>query len=196
MHVTDVAIPVLRMVGLSCSLLSLCGAAASRPDRRDRQSRRGPRGDRRHAIDVVQARHMYERWLILAVLTFVRIAVGFQFQSVSAVSHLLVERFHLGYAALGPLIGLYPLPGIAVALPGGVLAQRYGDKRIVCVGLVGMILGGALMALAGDLSQLLAGRVLSGAGAVLLNVVVSKMVTDWFEGRKAAFALGILVTSW
>src|SRR5580704_12330393 len=57
-------------------------------------------------------RHMYERWLILAVLTFARIAMGFQFQSVSAAAHLLVETFHTGYTALGMLIGLYVLPGI------------------------------------------------------------------------------------
>jgi MFS family permease len=147
-------------------------------------------------MDMVEVRHMYERWLILAVLTFARIAVGFQFQSVSAVSHLLIERFHVGYTVLGTLIGLYLLPGIALALPGGVLAQRYGDKRIVCVGLFGMILGGSMMALASDLPQLLAGRMLSGAGAVLLNVVVTKMVTDWFEGHNIVCALGILVTSW
>jgi predicted MFS family arabinose efflux permease len=156
----------------------------------------GGRSTAVRAIDVLEVQHMHERWLVLAVLTFARIAVGFQFESVSATSHLLVDRFHLGYAALGTLIGLYLLPGIAVALPGGVMAQRYGDKRIVCAGLVAMILGGALMALAGDLPLLLAGRVLSGAGAVLLNVVVSKMVTDWFQGHKVAFALGILVTSW
>jgi MFS family permease len=62
------------------------------------------------------------------------------------------------------LIGLYVLPGIAVALPGGVLAQRYGDKRIVCVGLAGMIVGGSLMGLASNLPLLQMGRVLSGAG--------------------------------
>jgi predicted MFS family arabinose efflux permease len=139
---------------------------------------------------------MHERWLILAVLTFARIAVGFQFQSVSAVSSLLVERFDVGFTVLGTLIGLYLLPGIAVALPGGMLAQRYGDKRIVCVGLVGMILGGTLMAMAADLPTLLAGRVLSGSGAVLLNVAVTKMVTDWFEGHSVVSALGILVSSW
>ena len=61
---------------------------------------------------------MYGRWLSLAVLTFARIAVGFQFQSVSAVSHLLIEKFHIGYAVFGTLIGFYLLPGIAVALPG------------------------------------------------------------------------------
>jgi MFS family permease len=139
---------------------------------------------------------MYERWLILAVLTFARMAMGFQFQSVAAVSQLLVDEFHVGYAALGTLIGLYLLPGIAVALPSGVLAQRYGDKRVVCIGLAGMMLGGSLMALAGNLPQLLAGRMLSGAGAVLLNVMVTKMVTDWFQGREIVSALGILVTSW
>jgi predicted MFS family arabinose efflux permease len=139
---------------------------------------------------------VYERWLILAVLTFARIAVGFQFQSVSAVSHLLIEKFHIGYTVLGTLVGLYLLPGIAMALPGGMLAQRYGDKRIVCVGLAGMISGGLLMAMATDLPQLLAGRMLSGAGAVLLNVVITKMVTDWFEEHNVVSALGILVTSW
>src|SRR5690349_899493 len=145
---------------------------------------------------MVEVKHVYERWLILAILTFARLAVGFQFQSLSAVSHLLVERFHVGYTMFGTLIGLYLLPGIAVALPGGLLAQRYGDKRIVCLGLLGMILGGSLMGLATDLPQLLAGRVLSGSGAVLLNVVVTKMVTDWFEGHNIVSALGILVTSW
>lgn len=40
------------------------------------------------------------------------------------------------------------------------------------------------------------GRVLSGAGAVLLNVLVTKMVTDWFQGRENVLALGILITSW
>jgi MFS family permease len=139
---------------------------------------------------------MHERWLILTVLTFARTAMGFQFQSVAAVSPLLAEQFHIGYAALGTLIGLYLIPGVAVALPGGVLAQRYGDKRVVCLGLAGMIFGGSLMAAADSFALLIAGRVLSGAGAVLLNVLVTKMVTDWFQGREIAFALGILITSW
>jgi len=52
------------------------------------------------------------------------------------------------------------------------------------------------MAMATELPLLLAGRVLSGAGAVLLNVAVTKMVTDWFEGHNVVSALGILVTSW
>ena len=58
---------------------------------------------------------MRERWLILTVLTFARTVMGFQFQSVAAVSPFLLDQFQLSYAALGSLIGLYLLPGVAVA---------------------------------------------------------------------------------
>ncbi len=138
---------------------------------------------------------MTNRWLILAALTFARTVMGFQFQSVAAVGPMLIGDFHIGYAALGTIIGLYLIPGVAVAIPGGVLAQRFGDKRVVCAGLTAMVVGGLLMAL-GDETLLTAGRVLSGCGAVLLNVLLTKMTTDTFEGREVVTALGVLITSW
>jgi MFS family permease len=139
---------------------------------------------------------MQERWLILAVLTLARIAIGFQFQSVVAVAPLLIDKFQLSYTALGTLIGLYLLPGILVALPGGLLAQRFGDKRIVCWGVAAMTFGGALMGLSDNVIALFAGRILSGIGGVLFNVLVTKMVTDWFAGREIGTAFGIMLPSW
>jgi MFS family permease len=139
---------------------------------------------------------MHQRWHILAVLTFARAAMGFQFQSVAAVSPFLIDRFQMSYAVLGTLVGLYLVPGIAVALPGGVLAQRFGDRRVICIALATMTLGGALMGVAEDYGALSAGRIVSGAGAVVLNVLATKIVTDWFQGREIVTALGILITSW
>jgi MFS family permease len=121
---------------------------------------------------------------------------GFQFQSVAALSLSLVADFHLSYAALGTLVGLYLFPGVVVALPGGVIAERFGDKKVVCAGLAAMALGSALMALAEMTSMLNIGRIISGSGAVFLNVLVTKMVTDWFEGKEIVTALGILITTW
>ncbi|SNS08271.1 MFS transporter [Antarctobacter heliothermus] len=40
------------------------------------------------------------------------------------------------------------------------------------------------------------GRLLAGTGGVLLNVVMTKMVADWFTGRNIATAMGIFVNSW
>jgi MFS family permease len=51
------------------------------------------------------------------------------------------------------------------------------------------------MALSQDVTLFTAGRVLSGIGAVFLNVLVTKMVTDWFQGKEVATALGV-VSSW
>jgi predicted MFS family arabinose efflux permease len=136
------------------------------------------------------------RWAILAALTFARTIMGFQFQTVAALSAALIAEFGMSYAALGTLVGLYLLPGIAVAIPGGLIAQRFGDKRVVCAGLAAMAVGSAIMASSDNAAVLTAGRILSGCGAVFLNVLVTKMVTDWFQGREIVTALGVLVSSW
>ncbi len=139
---------------------------------------------------------MPQRWFILAILTFARASIGFQFQSVASLSPFLLEQFELSYGALGTLIGIYLFPGIAVALPGGVFGHKYGDKIIACFGLTAMTMGGLLMAQAESAMLLTVGRVLSGTGAIFFNVLVTKMVADWFQGREVVTALGILVTSW
>ena len=65
-----------------------------------------------------------------------------------------------------------------------MLGQRFGAKRVVLAGLVLMAIGGALMGLGSSFAMAAAGRIVSGTGAVLLTVLVSKMVTDWFAGRE------------
>lgn len=139
---------------------------------------------------------MHKRWLILAVLFAARTAMGFQFQSVAATSSHLIGALAIDYAALGTLIGIYMLPGVVIALPGGMLAGRFGDKSIAVLGLVLMVAGGAIMAFGDTLMLAGAGRLVAGVGAVLFNVVGTKMVTDWFVGHEIVTAMAILVASW
>jgi predicted MFS family arabinose efflux permease len=136
-----------------------------------------------------------ERWLVLAVLFLARTAMGFQFQAVAALSSWIVADFSIDYTRLGLLIGLYLLPGIIIAYPGGLLGQHFGDKWIAVSGLVLMVAGGLLTA-SGDYPVVLAGRLISGGGAVLLNVLLTKMTIDWFVGREIGTALAVLVSSW
>ena len=137
-----------------------------------------------------------ERWLILAVLFLARTAMGFQFQAVAALSSFLVADLEIDYARLGLLIGLYLLPGVAIAYPGGLLGQHFGDKRIAVLGMALMAAGGVATAIADDSAIIAAGRLVSGGGAVLLNVLLTKMTTDWFIGREIGTALAVLVSSW
>ena len=137
-----------------------------------------------------------DRWLILGVLFFARTAMGFQFQSVAAVSPLLVSDLAIDFALLGALIGIWMLPGVVVAIPGGLLGKRFGDKRIVVAGLALMALGSFVTGAAHDYPVAMLGRVLAGAGAVMLNVLMVKMVADWFHHRELATAMSLLVASW
>jgi MFS family permease len=121
--------------------------------------------------------------------------MGFQFQSLASVAPPLIGDLGLGYAEVGFLIGLYFLPGVVLALPGGLLGRRFGDKRVVALGLGLMAAGGAVAGFADGYAALVAGRLLSGFGAVLLNVLMAKMVTDWFAGREIVLAMAVFVNS-
>jgi len=133
------------------------------------------------------------RWGLVAAVSLSRVAFGYQFQSLASLGPELLQRFGLGYAELGGLIGLYMAPGILVALPGGLLGRRYGERLVVGGGLALMTLGAAVCAGAGGPSGIGAGRVVAGAGAVMLVVMQGKMIGDRFPGRSFLPVMGLVV---
>jgi MFS family permease len=138
---------------------------------------------------------MEGRWLALAVLTVARVSMAFQFQSLASVAPILVRDMGLGFADVGFLVGLYMLPGVVLAVPGGWLGERFGDKRVVTAGLGLMVLGDLIAGFIPGYGALLAGRFIAGIGGVLLNVLMTKMITDWFAGRGLVLAMTIFVNS-
>ena len=139
---------------------------------------------------------MANRWVALAIVSVTRTSMGFQFQAVAAVAPLMVAELQLSWVELGSLIGLYMLPGAVIALPGGLLGQRFGERRVVLVSLALMVAGGLVTAAAGGFVAAAAGRLLSGIGAVLMNILLAKMVADWFAEGEMSTAMGIMLTSW
>ena len=136
------------------------------------------------------------RWLILFVLFFARTNMAFQYQSVAALSPFIIEGYAATLADIGLLIGLYLGPGVVFAIPGGTLAARFGDRRVIGWSLAAMLTGGLMMAFGESWGVLMAGRVVAGVGGVMVNVVMTKMVVDWFAGREIGTAMGIFISSW
>ena len=139
---------------------------------------------------------MINRWVILCVLFFARTVMAFQYQSVAALSPFVAESLALSVADIGILIGLYLGPGILVAIPGGTFAARFGDKRVVVYSLVLMLVGSVLSWLAASWEVAVLGRVLAGAGGVVINVVMTKLLVDWFQGREIGTAMSVFIASW
>lgn len=133
------------------------------------------------------------RWTFVAAIALARVAFGYQFQSLASLAPELLDRFGLGYASLGGLIGLYMAPGVLVALPGGLLGRRYGERLVVGVGLLLMTAGSLLAAEAGGPQGIGAGRALAGTGAVAVVVMQGKMIGDRFPGPAFLPIIGLVV---
>ena len=139
---------------------------------------------------------MPTRWIILFLLFAVRTVMAFQFQSVASLSPFIMESLAITLTDIGVLIGLYLGPGIIVAVVGGAVASWFGDKRTVIASLAFMVVGGVMVAYASTLGWAIAGRVISGVGGVVVNVLMTKLVSDWFAGRNVSTALAIFISSW
>lgn len=135
------------------------------------------------------------RWVVLALMFLIGIAVPMQFQSVPAVAPFLVEEVGLSYARIGLLTGLFMFPGAFLALPGGLLGVRFGDKAVMVAGLAMMSAGSLLFGMTDSYPVMFLSRLLGGGGAVLLMVPRSKVITDWFAGREISTAMSIIASS-
>ena len=135
-------------------------------------------------------------WIVLAVLTVARAAYGLQLQSVGAVGPAIVDGLGVTYASLGTLVGAYTSLGVVLALPVGWLTERLGDRRIVLGGFTLMVAGSLVMAAAPGFGAALAGRVISGAGGVLLGISLPTIIMNRFAGPALSLAMGTLLAGW
>jgi len=135
------------------------------------------------------------RWVVLALLVSVRVSTGIQYQAVASLSPQLMSGFVLSIADIGLLIGLYHAPGTILAFPGGAIGAWLGDKPVVLIGLALMAIGEIAAATAPTWPILMGARIVAGTGGILLNVMIIKMVADWFTSKETATAMAIIGSS-
>ena len=82
-----------------------------------------------------------KRWTVLIGLIAARIALGFHLQVLAVVGPGVSADLALTNTELGLLIGIFLAPGVVLALPGGALIQRFGEKSVIVLSLLVMTLG-------------------------------------------------------
>jgi len=135
------------------------------------------------------------RWTILGVMTFCLLAFAIIFQSIPPILRILIDTFHISHAQAGALMGLFSLPAIFLALPGGVLIDRYGARTVGGAALLAMVSGAAIVALGGSYWVLGLGRLVAGVGAAVLLVVTPKVITSWFREQEMGLSMGVFNTA-
>ncbi len=135
------------------------------------------------------------RWAVLGLMFLIGLALPMQLQAVPALAPFIVAEAGLTYTDIGALTGLFMFPGIFLAVPGGLLADRIGEKLTLTIGLAVMP-GSALLFVATEsYAVMFLGRLLGGSGAVLVTFLLPKVVTDWFVGKEIATAQSIIASS-
>lgn len=103
----------------------------------------------------------------------------------------LSAAFGLTAASLGNLSAFYFYGYVAVQIPTGLLADRFGPRKVLSVGAVATAVGTLLFALAPDVALANAGRFAIGAAAGVAFVSMLKLASHWMPSRQFAFVSGV-----
>src|SRR4051794_2226217 len=90
------------------------------------------------------------------------------------------ERFAISPAALSTFVFLQVAVYIAAQVPGGLLVDRWGSRRVLVGGSLMLAAGQLLLAFAPALPVVVLARLLVGAGDGVMFVAVLGLVPRWF----------------
>jgi len=110
---------------------------------------------------------------------------------ISPVFPAVRQHFGITEQQVGLVVTAYTLPGVIVALLIGVLADRYGRKRVLLPLLVLFGLAGAGGAFAPNFESLLAFRALQGVGGAGLVTLSTTLIGDYYDGAQRGAAMGL-----
>ncbi|MDF3034589.1 MAG: hypothetical protein K0R76_1543 [Alphaproteobacteria bacterium] len=111
--------------------------------------------------------------------------------STSVMTEGLMHDFLMTNTALGFLASLYYFAYTPLQIPGGVMVDALGTRRIITVSAALCTLGSFLFATGGTLIWAQTGRFLIGAGSACAFISCLKVAAEWFPPAKFAVMLGI-----
>ncbi len=90
---------------------------------------------------------------------------------------------------VGAALGAYGLTQALFQLPFGMASDKFGRKKIIYIGLLMLVIGSIIAALATDITMVIIGRAIQGAGAV--SAAVTALLADLTreENRTKAMAM-------
>lgn len=103
----------------------------------------------------------------------------------------LMRDFEINATALGNLSALYFYSYVAMQIPTGILADRWGPRRVLTSGALIATIGAVLFASAPGLILAGTGRLLIGGSVAVAFVCLLKLAANWFEPNRFALISGL-----
>jgi len=135
---------------------------------------------------------MANRWVALAIifLSFIQFTLNW-FCIIPAFGSIAAEK-HLSFGQIGLIVGIF-IAGYGVAhIPGGWIAERYGMRAAILLGIAVETAGAGVTGWAPSYEMLLAGRLLCGVGGSIYIGSAVGLTAAWFHDRELALANSII----
>jgi cyanate permease len=135
------------------------------------------------------------RWyvLILAALSFT-FTFAMQQICMTVLFDEIAKDLGLNLVEVGVVWGVPALAGLFIVFVGGLLADRYGAKRVMGIACIAAGLAGAMRGITGDFTGLALVTFFFGLSAWILPSSVFKTTATWFSGRQLVVANGVVST--
>jgi len=130
-----------------------------------------------------------KKTLIIIFLTFASL-LGFPIIAPALPS--VRDAFNISTSDIGLIMAAYSAPGIIFIPIMGLLADRYGKKRVLVPSMLLFALGGSACAIAQDTETLLLFRFFQGIGACALATINVSWAADLFENDERIKIMGYI----
>ncbi|MCK4771624.1 MAG: MFS transporter [Candidatus Latescibacteria bacterium] len=134
------------------------------------------------------------RWVIMVAAGLMLFGSYFAYDSIGALSPLIIEGLGIDREAIGLLYSFYSWPNVVMVLIGGIMIDRFGTRVMSIVLSSLIVLGAVIVAAAPNLTVMIIGRTIFGIGAESLIVCQSAILAKWFKGKELALAFGFALT--
>ncbi len=130
-------------------------------------------------------------WLVWGLGALLYLMGFFQRVAPAVMTEELMADFGIGAAWLGHLSAFYFYSYVAMQIPTGLLADRWGPRRLLAAGAFVSGVGTLLFALAPGILLAGTGRLLIGGSVAVAFVGLLKVAGNWFPPRQFALVSGL-----
>ncbi len=130
-------------------------------------------------------------WLVLAVAFAVSVAAVMAQFAAPPLMPVLMDQFGIGIAEASSLMSIFSVTGLLLALPAGLVLQRFGPLVTGAVAMLSVIVGSVLAATTIDYGVLLLSRAVQGVGIGLIGVTAPAVVAGAFPPERRGMPMGI-----
>ncbi len=131
---------------------------------------------------------------MLMLLWLLYIAFGMVARSIFPLVTPILKELLFSYSQMGMILGSWQLTYILAALAAGSILDRWGIRKSIFAGALIIALSAILRYFAESFGFMLAAVALFGAGGPMISIGGPKTISECFEGKSRATAVGIYTT--